>query len=201
MKLFLRTFFNRGREKLFHSRYNQLSSSAITCLITLTCQLFTSTCQKIIITPSGRISCFNSVLMPLIAMYLSIWYLTSPLIILWKANSRQNYLTSQDTFLSKITILQVVFSNNYVTFFQFVLTVCHKCNKYNCLSWKMLNHTGNSYVISEYQLCYTSPFGIGWHDAPELSCHRGADILILSPSSSCDICVMLTWEMLCQLLR
>ena len=33
--------------------------------------------------------------------------------------------------------------------FELVFTLCHKCNKYNCLPWKLLNHDGNSYVTQE----------------------------------------------------
>ena len=32
--------------------------------------------------------------------------------------------------------------------FELVFTLCHKCNKYNCLPWKMLNHAGNCYMIT-----------------------------------------------------
>ena len=31
-------------------------------------------------------------------------------------------------------------------------------------------------------------FGIGRHNAPGLSCHRGVDILVKSPEKACDIC-------------
>ena len=30
--------------------------------------------------------------------------------------------------------------------FELVFTICHKCNKYNCLPCKMLNHAWNSYI-------------------------------------------------------
>ena len=33
-----------------------------------------------------------------------------------------------------------------------------------------------------------SAFGIGWHNAPGLSCPRGANILVKSPEKTCDIC-------------
>ena len=32
--------------------------------------------------------------------------------------------------------------------------LCHKCNKYNCLPWKMLNHAGNRYNTHRKQLCH-----------------------------------------------
>ena len=38
--------------------------------------------------------------------------------------------------------------------FELIFTPCHKCNKYNCLPWKMLNHTGNSYITRRKQLCH-----------------------------------------------
>ena len=38
--------------------------------------------------------------------------------------------------------------------FELVFTLCHKCNKYNCLPWKMLNHAGNSYITRRKELCH-----------------------------------------------
>ena len=38
--------------------------------------------------------------------------------------------------------------------FELVFTLCHKCNKYNCLPWKLLNHAGNSYITRRKQLCH-----------------------------------------------
>ena len=72
--------------------------SAITCQIImstsqifmLTCLIIMSICQTNIITTSSLISCFYSVLLHLIAIYLSIKYLTS----------RHHYLTSCHNFLT-----------------------------------------------------------------------------------------------------
>ena len=38
--------------------------------------------------------------------------------------------------------------------FELVFTLCHKCNKFNYLPWKMLNHAGNSYITRRKQLCH-----------------------------------------------
>ena len=35
---------------------------------------------------------------------------------------------------------------------ELVFTLCHKCYKYNCLPWKMQNHTRNSYITLRKQL-------------------------------------------------
>ena len=37
-----------------------------------------------------------------------------------------------------------------------IFTLCHKCNKYNCLPWKMLKQKGNSYCISPIGDSYIS---------------------------------------------
>ena len=42
------------------------------------------------------------------------------------------------------------------------LTLCHKCYKYNCLPWKMLDHTGNSYITCRKQLCH-APYTVMPH--------------------------------------
>ena len=39
-------------------------------------------------------------------------------------------------------------------------------------------HMSSRATISEYQ-----PLGVGWHNAPGLSCHIGADILVCHPRS------------------
>ena len=45
-------------------------------------------------------------------------------------------------------------------------------------------HMSSRATIPEYQpLGYTKDFGIGWHNAPGLSCHLGADILVCHPRS------------------
>ena len=36
--------------------------------------------------------------------------------------------------------------------FELVFMLCHKCNKYNCLAWNMLNHAGNSFITHRKQL-------------------------------------------------
>ena len=40
--------------------------------------------------------------------------------------------------------------------FELFFTLCHKCNKYNRLPWKMLNHAGNSYtcITHRKRLCH-----------------------------------------------
>ena len=38
--------------------------------------------------------------------------------------------------------------------FELIFPLCHKCNKYNCLPWKLLNHAGNSYITRRKQLCH-----------------------------------------------
>ena len=37
-----------------------------------------------------------------------------------------------------------------------LFTLRHKCKKYNCLSWKMLNHAENSYIIHQKRLYISS---------------------------------------------
>ena len=37
----------------------------------------------------------------------------------------------------------------------FTIHVYQKCNKYNCLHWKMLNHAGSSSITRRIQLCHT----------------------------------------------
>ena len=59
--------------------------------------------------------------------------------------------------LSKIMLTRQIFilSVSYLcNIFELVFTLCHKCNKYNCLPWKMLNHAGNNYIIHRKQLCH-----------------------------------------------
>ena len=51
---------------------------------------------------------------------------------------------------------------SWCNIFELVLTLCHKCNKYNCLPWKMLNHTGNSYITCRKQLCH-APYTVMPH--------------------------------------
>ena len=41
---------------------------------------------------------------------------------------------------------------NILNYFLRYVTI--KCNKYNCLPWKMLNHAGNSYITRRKQLCH-----------------------------------------------
>ena len=48
----------------------------------------------------------------------------------------------------------MLFDTIWCNIFELVFTLCHKCNKYNCLPWKMLNHAGNSYITRRKQLCH-----------------------------------------------
>ena len=70
--------------------------SATTCQIIMLncqilmpfCQIFMLTCQKKIIITSSLISCIYSVLMPLTAIYMTIWYLTSRQVdkVIWQVD-------------------------------------------------------------------------------------------------------------------
>ena len=63
------------------------------------------------------------------------------------------------TILDKITctivnVEHVWFGILLCNIFELVFTLCHKCDKYNCLPWKILNHAGNSYITRRKQLCH-----------------------------------------------
>ena len=66
--------------------------------------------------------------------------------------------------------------------FELIFTLCHKCNKYNCLPWKLQNHAGNSYRISPAGYSYvTQDTVMLYHRLVYLFC-----ILIRSGSRSND---------------
>ena len=68
------------------------------------------------------------------------WVLTVPAI--WTDSSKQFMREAAE----KVRFL--------CNIFELVFTLCHKCNRYNCLPWKMLNHAGNSYITRRKQLCH-----------------------------------------------
>ena len=61
-----------------------------------------------------------------------------------------------------VKLLQCTWGNKLCNIFELVFTLCHKCNKYKCLHWKMLNLAGNSYITAgnsyvtrRIQVCHT----------------------------------------------
>ena len=68
----------------------------------------------------------------------------------------KNSIRSYDVALSmKLTAkIERTPNKSWSNIFELVFTLCHKCNKYNCLPWNMLNHTGNSNITRLKQLCH-----------------------------------------------
>ena len=90
---------------------------------------------------------------------------------------QSDFGVQQDTKPSDIGVtikhfheLQTLPSNIICNIFELVFTLCHKCNKYNCLPWKMLNNAGNSYITRLKQLCHQ----------PDTLCHTGDSYITLS---------------------